>query len=460
MNARVMENSANLQRASLAGHALAHFASAPVANWADLTQGRPILIIAPHADDETLGCGGLIALTAQRGIKVTVVVMTDGARSHLNSKKYDARARRDMREREVLDAVDILGSWNVDVVFMRQPDGFLQDEGPEATQLVEKLAKLIVSTNSQSVFVTWGADPHPDHAASARIAGKIARLMPELAVFAYPIWGLTLDAAEEIQVPFAPAVRLEIRSALAIKRRAIDCFKSQTTDLIKDDPQGFRLSSGDISRFTGDFEIFINIRQLGKDRAPLLSSVPTEHFEALYQNAADPWQYVENDYEQGRFAATLNALPDAHYRRACEIGCSIGVLTQMLAARCDEILGVDCSPKAVEQAKVRLAATPNASIHLMRVPGQLPDGNFDLIVLSEVLYFFSDVDLRAIAEFVIQRLANGGACVLVNFLGDTESPMGGDQAARAFLALLPETLRSVHEKHCQGFRIDMLVRKD
>ena len=458
MTATMMENPAIAQSAPLAAQALAHFATAPVANWADLAQGKPILVIAPHADDETLGCGGLIALTAQRGIKVTVVVMTDGGRAHLNSKKYDMVARRNMREAEVLEAADILGAWNVDVVFMRQPDGFLPSQGSEAAKLVDRIVQIIEATGAASVFVTWEADPHPDHAASARLAGEIARRKPKLALFAYPIWGLALDPAAEVHVPFAPAVRLEVRSVLAVKRRAIDCFISQTTDLIDDDPQGFRLSADDISRFTGQFEIFIDIQPLARHGAPLLSSVPTEHFEALYRNAADPWHYVENDYEQGRFAATLKALPGARYRRACEIGCSIGVLTQMLAARCDEILGVDCSPKAIEQARIRLAALPHASIHLMRVPGQKPEGDFDLIVLSEVLYFFSDADLRAIAAFVTQRLTAGGTCILVNFLGDTESPLGGDQAAQAFLALLPVQLRPVHKEDCQGFRIDTLMK--
>ena len=93
----------------------------------------------------------------------------------------------------------------------------------------------------------------------------------------------------------------------------------------------------------------------------------------------------------------------------------------------------------------------------MRVPGQVPEGVFDLIVLSEVLYFFSNADLCAIAAFVSQRLTAAGTCILVNFLGDTESPMGGDQAARAFLALLPERLRPVHKQDCQGFRIDTLI---
>ena len=442
-----------------AGDALAHFASAPVANLPDLTGGKPFMVIAPHPDDETLGCGGLMALAARQGTHCTIAVMTDGVRAHLNSKKFDAAARREMRESESRAAAEMLGLSAVNVVFLRQPDGFLPHEGPEGARLVGELDDIVSANGIATIFVTWAADPHPDHSAAANLVMQLAAQRKDLAVFAYPIWGLTLDSQTSITAPFAPALRLEVRPVRGLKRKAVACFASQIAGVIDDDPDGFQLSVDDLDRFCSDFETFIGLTPQGQKSVQKLSSVPTEHFEALYEKSLDPWQYVANSYEQGRFHATLAALPAETYHNACEIGCSIGVLTQLLAQRCDTILGIDCSAKAINEAHRRLADMPNATARLMRVPGELPEGTFDLIVLSEVLYFFSQFDLASMAQFVTLQLQDGGTCILVNFLGDTESPMAGKEAAERFIALLPPALRPVTHQEFEGFRIDVLVRE-
>ena len=441
-----------------AGEAFELFARAPVASWHDLTGGKPILIIAPHADDETLGCGGLIVETVDKGGTVVVAVMTDGTRSHPNSPSYDAARLTALREAEVVAALQTLGVVTPLVSFLRRADGYLADEGEEAEQNIAAIKAIVDRHGIGSIFVTWGDDPHPDHAASYRLACKVVETRPQLKFFAYPIWGLTLDRDEPVVTPFRSAMRYEVRLAKAQKRRAIDCFASQLGRVILDDPEAFSLSAEDLDRFCGDFELFIDLKQTGEHHRQSISSVPTEHFDNLYRRNADPWNYVENRYEQDRFSATIDALPQARYLRACEIGCSIGVLTERLAERCDSILGVDCSALAMAQAQARLAPLGNASARLMRVPAEVPEGCFDLIVLSEVLYFFSDDDLRAIERFVTSRLEIGGTCILVNFLGDTESPRSGAEAADMFIAASNPGLRSIDQRMFDGFRIDVLER--
>ena len=441
-----------------AGAAFECFRRAPVASWNDLTSGRPILIIAPHPDDETLGCGGLIADTARKGVESVIAVMTDGARSHPNSHSHPAEKLRDLREGEVRAAIETLGVQQPVIHFFRQPDGFLATSGPEADECLRRLVDLVDEHGIGSVFVTWGDDPHPDHQAAYALALSIGRQRPEMKLFAYPIWGLTLPSHHVIATPYKSALRYEIRQSRKQKRQAINCYQSQLGLVIQDDADGFSLSEEDIKRFCSDFEIFIDLRQEDHEVRRRISSVPTEHFDALYRQNADPWNYVENAYEQDRFTATIDALPRQQYGRACEIGCSIGVLTQKLAERVEEIIGIDCSSAALALARKRLAPLGNASVKLMRVPEELPEGRFDLIVLSEVLYFFSHDDLLAVVHFVAERLEVGGTCLLVNYLGDTESPRSGSEAAEAFIAAAWRSLRPVSTRQFEGFRIDVLEK--
>ena len=435
-----------------AGEAFEHFRTAPVASWRDLTLGEPILVIAPHADDETLGCGGLIAESARKGIGISVAVMTDGSRSHPNSKTHNSAAIRDLREKEVRAALDALGAFDAEILFLRRSDGYLASEGDDAERCADVLADLIERQGIGTMFVTWGDDPHPDHKAAYQISRLVAARRPATRHFAYPIWGLTLAADERLTTPSKPALRYEIRLTKARKLAAIECFDTQLGGVIDDDPDAFRLSDEDIERFSQDFETFIDLRSSDAE----ISSVPTEHFDNLYRQNADPWNYVANNYEQDRFSATVAALPKPHYRRGLEIGCSIGVLTEKLAAYCDQMLGIDCSSLALEQAHRRLERLPNAEAALMRAPDEMPDGSFDLIVLSEVLYFFSEKDLRTVQAFVASRLDNDGTCILVNFLGDTESPKTGAEAADRFIQLSEFALRSVTQQEFDGFRIDVL----
>jgi predicted TPR repeat methyltransferase len=189
------------------------------------------------------------------------------------------------------------------------------------------------------------------------------------------------------------------------------------------------------------------------------SSVPTAHFDALYARADDPWGFETSDYEREKYAETIAALPPGRFARAFELGCSIGVLTGLLAERCDTILGGDCSEAAIERARRRNAGAPRIHFERMRAPGELPSGSFDLIVLSEVLYFLSRDDLLATAAYCEGTLAPNGLVILVNYLGATDAAFSGDAAAEAFLeaakpwATLDKALRR------PSFRLDVLARR-
>src|ERR1700760_676889 len=112
-------------------------------------------------------------------------------------------------------------------------------------------------------------------------------------------------------------------------------------------------------------------------------------FESRYQAAPDPWHFASSGYELDRYQATLAALGKARYKRAYEPGCSVGVLTAELAQRCDCLIACDLSPTAVARARERCASYDNVCIEVRDAAETPPSGHFDLIVFSELGYYFS-----------------------------------------------------------------------
>ena len=91
-------------------------------------------------------------------------------------------------------------------------------------------------------------------------------------------------------------------------------------------------------------------------------SIEPAYFDALYAADPDPWRFASSDYEREKYAATLDALPPRRFAAALEVGCSIGVLTRQLAARCDTLLALDVAEAALAQARARCprGAVPSA----------------------------------------------------------------------------------------------------
>lgn len=154
----------------------------------------------------------------------------------------------------------------------------------------------------------------------------------------------------------------------------------------------------------------------------------------MYADTSDPWNFSTSAYEQAKYRATIAALGGRRFGRAFEIGCSIGVLTSMLAGHCTALLAIDINERALEAARARCAKLPNVSFALMPFPQRTPAGPFDLIVMSEVAYYWSDDDLRAAADFAATA-AGGGTLLLVHFLPPVEDYVrDGDAVHAAFLA--------------------------
>lgn len=180
------------------------------------------------------------------------------------------------------------------------------------------------------------------------------------------------------------------------------------------------------------------------------------HFERLYAASDDPWHFRDSAYEREKYDATMAALPARIFQNGLEAGCSIGELTARLAQRCRCLLGIDIVEAPLRAARARCTGMKHVSFRQMAIPADWPPGQFDLIVLSEVLYFLAADDLRATAARVRASLAARGVVLLVNWLGATGDPGTGDEAAEAFIAATAPELRLTFQQLQTQYRIDLL----
>lgn len=156
-------------------------------------------------------------------------------------------------------------------------------------------------------------------------------------------------------------------------------------------------------------------------------SLPPSHFDALYAESPDPWGFAERWYERRKYALTMAALPRERYASAYEPGCSIGVLTGLLAERCDRLLASDGSPAAVSQAARRLADRRNVTVERHWLPDDWPEGSYDLVLLSELLFYLDGEDLDRVLRSAFAGLAVGGSLVVVHWRGvSTDHRRSGD----------------------------------
>ena len=188
------------------------------------------------------------------------------------------------------------------------------------------------------------------------------------------------------------------------------------------------------------------------------SSLPAAYFEALYASNPDPWAFRTSEYEAGKYARTLSALPKPRYGSALEIGCSIGVLTRMLAERCDELLALDASACAVAEARRHCKDVPGLSLEVREVPRQWPRGRYDLLLLSEVVYYWDEADLARVAELARRDVAPGGDVLLVHWIGTTDYPLSGDVAVEGFIAATADIMRVERQERTERYRLDLLRR--
>ena len=160
-------------------------------------------------------------------------------------------------------------------------------------------------------------------------------------------------------------------------------------------------------------------------------------FDDLFANDPDPWNFETSAYEAIKRRETLAMLHSDRCPRAIEVGCANGVLTAQLADVCEKILAVDVSANALRHAARRVAPLDNVELLHAEVPREWPEGTFDLIVLSEILYFLSAEEVAQMARRSWDSLTEDGVCLLVNWTGPNNLPVDGQKACEIFIQELP-----------------------
>jgi SAM-dependent methyltransferase len=190
-----------------------------------------------------------------------------------------------------------------------------------------------------------------------------------------------------------------------------------------------------------------------------MTRVADDHFAERYAAVADPWDLEGRWYETRKHRLTVAALPRRRYRRAFEPGCSIGLLTALLAERCDEVLATDVSAAAVAATRARCrVAAPGVHAVTGGVPEDWPEGIFDLVVLSEIGYYLDADALGCTLDLVAGSLEPGGHLVAVHFRPAADEHLQDGDAVHAQLRRRAD-FESVATYSELAFHLDVLGRR-
>ena len=235
---------------------LEKFASFPVASFDAIAPGTS-LVLAPHPDDESLGCGGFIASAIKQGRPPVVVIVTDGSASHPGSRTWSPDRLALQRQKESIHAASILGLTSDRLIFMGLEDTKVPKEGTRFNDTVHDLLGLLSRYDCETLLIPWRYDPHCDHEAVWYMGCALKALKPKLRVLSYPVWGLTLPSETDIPEDDPKGWRLNVQSCLAKKRQAIEAHCSQRGLVVKDDPSGFVLPVHLLEKMLQPYEIFV-----------------------------------------------------------------------------------------------------------------------------------------------------------------------------------------------------------
>jgi len=190
----------------------------------------------------------------------------------------------------------------------------------------------------------------------------------------------------------------------------------------------------------------------------------TAYWNALFRRE-DPWSY-SSEYEQQKYAHTLELLPEGGSSAVLEIGCAEGMFTARIAERVDSLLAVDISERALQRAKQRCREFSHVDFRQHDLSSGLPEGRYDLIVCSEVLYYLRDrFALENLARQVVAALPIGGHLLMAhaNMVTDDRSQTGFDfnEIGARFIgeifAAEPE-LEFVRELRTELYRVQLFRR--
>jgi LmbE family N-acetylglucosaminyl deacetylase len=204
-----------------------------------LLGSQGIVILAPHPDDEILGCGALMAKSVAQGIPVWVIYLTDGGASRPDLTPQERTQLVLQRQNEALAGLAALGIPSTNALFVGAPDGQLHISTSHANLAIYKLHELILQGSVSSVFVTAPTDAHIDHQSAYALAVKGLRDYPGIALYTYPVSSRIDDGGGSI-LHTSFDICIGNGSFEEKKRKALACHASQLQNLPQD--RGFSLA--------------------------------------------------------------------------------------------------------------------------------------------------------------------------------------------------------------------------
>jgi LmbE family N-acetylglucosaminyl deacetylase len=370
------------------------------------------VVLAAHPDDETLGAGGLLAQLHSLGSDVDVLLCTAGEGSHPDSETVSPAHLGRTRIKEfgaALEALGHTGNWR----FLGLPDGGLAAHVEEIAAHVRDAAGRHTGPAEQVVIVApYRGDGHADHDAVGAAAAEAARAGGH-AILEYPIWyWLWATPAHPeweswVRIPLDPA-------AQAAKAAAMRAHASQVLPLSSRPGDEALLGEDFVRHFQRAFETYA-WTPATSSAVPHGSADAERIFDEVHSASEDPWKYTTSWYERRKRALSLAALPQEHYQSGLEVGCSIGTLTAELAGRCTNLLAVDASSAALEQAARRLVPFPGVKTRQLTLPGSWPGGTYDLMVVSEVGYYLTPAEFGLLLDRIKESMAPGGTLLLCHW---------------------------------------------
>lgn len=415
----------------------------PVSAQDLLPEGCTLVVLSAHPDDESLAAAGLLASAAALGRPTTLVVATSGEGSHPRSPTHPPARLARIREEEVAAALRAVHP-AARLVLLRLPDGALSEH---RAALADSLSAVVGPATV--VAAPWRRDGHTDHEAAGAVAAEVAGAVGA-SLLEYPVWlwhwGTSQDLAGD------PVVRLALGDHEQDRRTlAQACHPSQTAALSPEPGDEVLLPAHVLARFTRPYEVFLRSDPSGEPGSDTAAA-----FDAMFERSEDPWGFETRWYERRKRAVTLAVLPRQQLGRVLEVGCSTGVLTAELAERASSVVGTDLSAEAVRRARARLSGQAHVVIEQLRSPQEWPSGSFDLVVLSEVGYFWQPEELDLALRRSVGSLAQDGLLLLCHWRHPVQGwPLDGDTVHAAAVALPGLQVVASHVE--EDFRVDVLV---
>lgn len=223
----------------------------------DLVSPGAVLVLAPHPDDEALGCGALLAACWDAGRAAHVACLTDGAASHPGSIAWPTARLSALRRLELETAVTRLGGVPArDVTWLGHPDAGLHRVAGPGADLARDVARLVDRLGAATLFAPSPLDPHCDHEAAAAAALRVRALRPGLRVQFYPVWSRWTGGGTAPRPEGSRRRRFAPPDLALRKSAAIEAHASQAGRVVTDDPGGFAMPAGFARMFTEGAEVF------------------------------------------------------------------------------------------------------------------------------------------------------------------------------------------------------------